>query len=178
MPSQPRLKLEVIFALTDARVQDSSGNRFRDTFWTFVEGIASSESAQPGDDIERFLRAEEQYYRPFFDRFPFMLENYLLNYMFQNLFPYGREDSPDFAPNEERNSAETRIFLPLRFTHCSIRRVVSSAVLRPSCAEKNPIWSRFFRIGLVRFLQAKQLRFVCLLLLLLLPLNHLLSTYY
>jgi lysine-N-methylase len=98
MPSQPRLKLEVIFSLTDARVQDSSGNRFRDTFWTFVEGIASSESAQPGDEIERFLRAEEQYYRPFFDRFPFILENYLLNYMFQNLFPYGRAGSPEFAP--------------------------------------------------------------------------------
>jgi lysine-N-methylase len=76
MPSHPRLKLEVIFALTDARVQDSSGNRFRDTFWTFVEGIASSESAQRGDDLERFLQAEEQYYRPFFDKFPFMLESY------------------------------------------------------------------------------------------------------
>jgi lysine-N-methylase len=98
LPSQPRLKLEVIFALTEARLQDTSGNRFRDTFWTFVEGIASSESAQPEDDIERFLRAEEQYYRPFFDRFPFILENYLSNYMFQNLFPYGRAGSPDFAP--------------------------------------------------------------------------------
>ena len=98
MPSQPRLKLEVTFALTDARVQDSSGNRFRDTFWTFVEGIASSEGAQSEDDIERFLRAEEQYYGPFFDRLPFILENYLLNYMFQNLFPYGRAGSPDFAP--------------------------------------------------------------------------------
>jgi lysine-N-methylase len=98
MPSQPRLKLEVIFALTDARVQDTSGNRFRDTFCTFVEGIASCEGAQPEDDIDRFLRAEEQYYRPFFDRFPFVLENYLLNYMFQNLFPFGRAGSPDFAP--------------------------------------------------------------------------------
>jgi lysine-N-methylase len=81
MPSE-RLKLEVIFALTEARLQDTSGNRFRDTFWTFAEGIASSESVQPEDDVERFLRAEEQYHRPFFDRFPFILENYLLNYMF------------------------------------------------------------------------------------------------
>jgi lysine-N-methylase len=63
-----------------------------------VEGIASPESARPGDDIECFLRAEEQYYRPFLDRFPFMLENYSLNYMFQNLFPYGRAGSPDIAP--------------------------------------------------------------------------------
>jgi lysine-N-methylase len=87
LPSQPRLKLEVIFALTEARLQDTSGNRFRDTFWTFVEGIASSESAQPEDDIERFLRAEEQYYRPFFDRFPFILENYLSNSTLRESIP-------------------------------------------------------------------------------------------
>jgi lysine-N-methylase len=98
LPSQPRLKLEVIFGLTDARVRDRCGNRFRDTFWTFVEGIGSPEGSLPGDDLERFLRAEAEYHRPFFARFPFILENYLVNYMFQNLFPYGREGSVDFTP--------------------------------------------------------------------------------
>jgi lysine-N-methylase len=98
MQSQPQLKLSVIFALTNARVQDSPGKRFLNTFWTFVEGIASPEGLPPGDDIERFLQAEEHYYRPFFNRFPFILENYVFNYMFQNLFPYGRAGSPDFAP--------------------------------------------------------------------------------
>lgn len=98
LPSQPRLKLSVVFSLTNARVKDSPGRRFLKTFWTYVEGIASPEGLQPGDDVERFLRAEEHYYRPFFNRFPFILENYLLNYMFQNLFPYGRTGSPDFAP--------------------------------------------------------------------------------
>jgi lysine-N-methylase len=99
MPSQPRLKLEVIFALTDARVRDpSTGRRFHDVFWTFVAGIASPEKSRSRDDVERFLQAEEDYHRPFFERSPFILENYLVNYIFQNLFPYGREGSADFTP--------------------------------------------------------------------------------
>jgi lysine-N-methylase len=99
MQSQPRLRLEVIFALTDARMRDAStGRRFHDVFWTFVEGIASSENSRSGDDVERFLQAEEDYHRPFFERYPFILENYLVNYIFQNLFPYGREGSADFTP--------------------------------------------------------------------------------
>jgi lysine-N-methylase len=97
MPSQPRLKLEVVFGLSEARVRNKSLNRFRDTFWTFVEGIGSPEGSLPGDDIERFLLAEEEYHRPFFERFPHILENYLMNYMFQNLFPYGRAGSADFT---------------------------------------------------------------------------------
>jgi lysine-N-methylase len=97
MPSQPRLRLEVIFALTDARMRDS-GRRFRDVFFTFVEGIASSENPFPGDDVERFLRAEAEHHRPFFERFPFILENFLVNYMSLNLFPYGREGSANFIP--------------------------------------------------------------------------------
>ena len=98
LPDNPRLKLDVIFALTNTRLQDAPGHRFADTFWTFVEGIASPDNAQPADDIERFQQAEQRVHRPFFDRHPFILENYLLNYMFQNLFPYGRAGSADFAP--------------------------------------------------------------------------------
>ncbi|AEU34634.1 hypothetical protein AciX8_0277 [Granulicella mallensis MP5ACTX8] len=98
LPSLPRLKLEVVFRLTDALVRDNSGKRFRDIFWAFVEGIASPDRSTPQNDMERFLQAEEKYHRPFFEKFPFILENYLVNYMFQNLFPYGREGSPRFIP--------------------------------------------------------------------------------
>jgi lysine-N-methylase len=96
MPGDTRLKLAVVFALSDRRVREDSGDRFRDVFWTFVEGIASSDEVAAGDDIANFLRAEEKYHRPFFARFPYILENYLVNYMFQNLFPYGRAGSADF----------------------------------------------------------------------------------
>jgi lysine-N-methylase len=96
MPSDPRLRLEVVFALSERRVREDAGGRFRDVFWTFVEGIASANGTEAGDDIVSFLRAEVRCHRPFFAKFPHILENYLVNYMFQNLFPYGRVGSADF----------------------------------------------------------------------------------
>jgi lysine-N-methylase len=66
-------------------------------FWAFVECIGVPENSTSGDDTQRFLQAEEKYHRPFFEKFPFILENYLINYIFQNLFPYGREGSSSFT---------------------------------------------------------------------------------
>jgi lysine-N-methylase len=99
MPSSCELKLRVIFRLTDERVREKTcGSRFVDTYWNFVEGIGSPAGSMPGDDIQRYLEAEERYHRPFFEQRPFILENYLLNYMFSNLFPFGREGSVRFTP--------------------------------------------------------------------------------
>jgi lysine-N-methylase len=97
VPSNPALKLKVIFQLTDNHIKDPvCGARFRDTFWTFVEGIAAPQDASTGDDVGRFLEAEKRYHRPFFERSPHILENYLINYMYQTLFPFGLEGSVHF----------------------------------------------------------------------------------
>ena len=100
MPGDPALRLGVVMALTEERVRDNvGGGRFRDTFWAFVEGIGSAAEV-PGDDIGKFLAAEGAYFLPLFERLPFILENYLLNYFFQNLFPFGREGSTQSSPQD------------------------------------------------------------------------------
>ena len=97
MPSHASLKLKLVFQMTESRARDkSSGQRFQDVFWAFVEGIGSPAEGDVQDDVQRFLAAEQTYHRPFFERSPFILENYLLNYMYQTLFPFGREGSPNF----------------------------------------------------------------------------------
>ena len=98
MPVDARKRLDVILTLTNERVQHKiSGKRFSDTFWNFIEGIGSATDAQPDEDVRRFLSAAATWHRRFFEQRPFILENYLLNYMFQNLFPFGREGSPYFT---------------------------------------------------------------------------------
>ncbi len=98
VPSNPALKLKVIFQLSDNHIKDPvCGARFRDTFWTFVEGIATPQESVAGDDVQRFLQAEKLYYRPFFEKSPHVLENYLLNYMYQTLFPFSLEGSVHFG---------------------------------------------------------------------------------
>jgi lysine-N-methylase len=99
MPTNRALKLRVLFKLVSQRAEDKTcGNRFIDTYWNFVEGIGSSEGAKPGEDVERMHDAEELYHRPFFAERPHIFENYLLNYMFRTLFPFGRARSADFLP--------------------------------------------------------------------------------
>jgi lysine-N-methylase len=98
LPGNPRLRLETIFGLTDILMQNEPSIRFQDTFWSFVAGIGSPADSLPGNDLERFLEAEQKYHLPFFEGSPFILENYLINYIFQNLFPFGRSGSADFTP--------------------------------------------------------------------------------
>lgn len=90
-------RVEIALTLSDKRCRDAAcGSRFRNAFWDFVEGIGSLDSAAPEDDLDHFRRAETDFLNPFLEKSPFLLENYLLNYMFQHLFPYGRAGSDDF----------------------------------------------------------------------------------
>jgi lysine-N-methylase len=99
MPGDCELNLKVVFKLADERVQKKTcGSRFLDTYWNFVEGIGSDSGEMPGDDVLRFQQAEANYCGPFFESRPYILENYLLNYIFNNLFPFGRVGSNDFKP--------------------------------------------------------------------------------
>ena len=94
----PRLRLEIVMRWTSERVQDGAacGRRFADVFWSFVEGIGTDGYGTGGDDVERFVTAEKNYARPWFDAHPHVLENYILNYVFQHLFPFGRTGSDQF----------------------------------------------------------------------------------
>ena len=136
LPGLPQLKLGVVFELTDTHVRKSSGNRFQDTFWTFLGGIASSTGSLPGDDVERFLRAEKRYHRPFFDRFPFIPENYLLNYMFQNLFPYGRTGSKNFVP---RSMFDEYILMTTQFAWINALLIGIAGYYKESFAEQHVV---------------------------------------
>jgi lysine-N-methylase len=98
LPSDPRSRLETVFGLTDLLMEDEPSLRFQETFLSFVAGIGVPAGSSPYSDVESFLGAERDYYFPFTEAFPFILENYLVNYMFQNLFPYGRSGSDSFKP--------------------------------------------------------------------------------
>lgn len=87
-------RLAIAITLSDGRCRDQDcGQRFHNAFWDFIEGIGSSTSVGPDEDVNRFLQANRDYFTPFAERFPFIAENYLLNYVYQHLFPFGRAGS-------------------------------------------------------------------------------------
>ena len=97
MASHAEARLTVVKRLSAERVEDRTcGARFQETYWSFAEGIGLGSGSGSGGDVERFRGAEQKYYLPFMKERPFILENYLLNYIYQNLFPFGREGSARF----------------------------------------------------------------------------------
>jgi lysine-N-methylase len=91
---QPAVQLDVVLRLIDQRIRAGSpGERFLECFEAFQRGIGYSPESTAANDLRRYVEAEERYCRPFFERHPHILENYLQNYVFRTLFPFGREES-------------------------------------------------------------------------------------
>jgi lysine-N-methylase len=91
---QPGVQLDVVLRLIDQRVRaGGTGERFLECFEAFQRGIGYSPESTAASDVRRYVGAEERYCRPFFERHPHILENYLQNYVFRTLFPFGREES-------------------------------------------------------------------------------------
>jgi lysine-N-methylase len=64
------------------------------------------------DDLERFSWAERTYYRPFLEERPHILENFLVNYIYQRLFPFGRAGGVTLR---ERGMIEEFVLLATQF---------------------------------------------------------------
>ena len=93
-PNQTATRLALFFRLTTSRVQGSATSpRFQEVFWQFIEGIGAERASGSANDLESFVGNEQRFYRPFLERNPSVLENYLVNYVFKNLFPFGRTDT-------------------------------------------------------------------------------------
>jgi len=90
-------RLEVAITLGDARVRDLDCRpRYRNAFWDFIEGIGAPRSEGPEGNARR-LREGESYLQALLERSPFLVENYLANAMYKNLFPFGQQGSERVA---------------------------------------------------------------------------------
>ncbi|MBB6145789.1 lysine-N-methylase [Silvibacterium bohemicum] len=99
MQAQPAVQLDVVLRLADLRIREgASGQRFYECFREFAQGAGYTPNATPNEYAGHYVEAEAKYLRPFFEKHPFIMENYLLNYVFRTLFPFGREASAHFTP--------------------------------------------------------------------------------
>jgi lysine-N-methylase len=98
-PKQTSVQLNTVLRLVDERVRaGGTGERFLECFRDFLAGIGYTQESTLGNDVQRYIEAREQYFEPFFAERPHILENYLLNYVFRTLFPFGREASAHYTP--------------------------------------------------------------------------------
>lgn len=99
VPGNPAVQLDVVLRLADRRIRaGGNGERFQECFRAFIQGIGYRPDSTTAGYVSHFLEAEAKYYRPFCETNPFIMENYLLNYVFRTLFPFGRQASAHFTP--------------------------------------------------------------------------------
>jgi lysine-N-methylase len=92
IPTQETIQLELMKELTDERVVKGVSSRtYLECYTQFLHGVQYIREATVEEIAARYQEAEETYYRPFMERHEYILENYLVNYVFKNLFPFSGE---------------------------------------------------------------------------------------
>jgi lysine-N-methylase len=90
VPAQATVQLGIVMTLVDDRPSSGWMNR---RFVECIEDFASGIGYQPGrtavDLTQNYADAYDRFYQPWIAKYEFMLENYLLNYVFGHLFPFG-----------------------------------------------------------------------------------------
>jgi lysine-N-methylase len=80
--------------------------RFVECVQAFTQGIGNSTVATLESLTACYAAAHEHYYAPFFEKHPYILENYLINIIFRCRFPFGRDWAQSGAtPSMARESA-------------------------------------------------------------------------
>jgi lysine-N-methylase len=92
IPTQVTIQMELMKKLTDERVvKGVTSQRYLDCYGQFLHGIQYTREATVEEIANRYQEAEGKYFRPFMADHEYILENYLVNHVFRNLFPFSGE---------------------------------------------------------------------------------------
>ncbi len=111
---EPAAQLDLVRELIDLRLSaEPVGPRFLQCHREFSEGI------QQG-----YAQAFSAYYQPFMSRHEHILEHYLVNYCWRNLFPFGQEDDAVHKWSVHRSDQSIRAEYTLMTAYYAIVRAV------------------------------------------------------
>jgi lysine-N-methylase len=92
LPVERTLQLDVVLRLAGMLLHRPIVNpRFAECVESFTAGIGNGPSATLESLASNYALAHDKFYAPFFERHPYILENYLINTIFRCQFPFGRD---------------------------------------------------------------------------------------
>ncbi len=93
--ARPALQMEVVMQFINRRLEGTiSSTRFLECVEDFRQGVQPNPDSPTEGPIPSYTEADTRYYQPFMQEHPFILENYLINYVFKNRFPFGDSAEP------------------------------------------------------------------------------------
>ncbi len=89
IPAQSNVQLELIKAMVDKKYREGISNqRFLDCYIETLSGLKYEEGSSFEELAKEYPSTYETYYKPFMDEKEYIMENYLVNYVYKNLFPF------------------------------------------------------------------------------------------
>jgi len=89
MPPQPAQQLQLVMQLLRTRLsQPPLPARFLECVQDFESGLRCNTATCEQDILTAYTDANRLYFRPFMERHPHVLENYITNHIFKNHYPF------------------------------------------------------------------------------------------
>ncbi len=90
IPSSVAIQMQLVKELADVRIfQGVKSQRYLECFSELLHGIQYTKEASIEEIAERYQSAHDNHYKPFMAEHEYVLENYLVNHVYKNLFPMG-----------------------------------------------------------------------------------------
>lgn len=94
IPVQYNIQMELLKEIADKRYfMGVTSSRYLECFSEFLTGIQYTAESKVEEIGLRYQNAAKDYYEPFMNEHDYILENYLVNYVFKNLFPFTSDKS-------------------------------------------------------------------------------------
>jgi lysine-N-methylase len=96
IPVQIAVQLELAKEILDQRFPHGvNSQRYMNHIAQFLFGLAYTKESTVEEVTARYMEGYEKYYAPFMNEHEYMLENYLVNYVYKNMFPFSEKDVHD-----------------------------------------------------------------------------------
>lgn len=92
IPVNHIIQMAVMKFLVETRVSAGIKNQtFLDCCNEFLQGIGYSSELDIEESIVRYNQSYNEYYQPYMEKHSYIMENYMVNYVFKKLFPFSGE---------------------------------------------------------------------------------------
>ncbi|MBU5441014.1 flagellin lysine-N-methylase [Paenibacillus sp. MSJ-34] len=98
IPVHHDVQIKMFLAMHEKRLASRTGQRYKECLDEMLEGIGYKEDSDIESLKQKYGEAYTRFYEPFMQEHEYILENYTVNYMFKNTFPYspGRSVFEDY----------------------------------------------------------------------------------
>jgi lysine-N-methylase len=113
IPADLTLQLNILVELVRLNVDNlQSSPRFHASLKEFIQGAFEESETAMDKQVAKYASSYQRYYAPFFEKHPYILENYLINTIFKEQFPYATKD---FAPAATQEPERQYTLLAIKF---------------------------------------------------------------